>query len=143
MKKLLSMELKRAFLSPVLWISVITEICINVYAIISSSYGFTIYTTSFLFEHSGLLCIMIAIFISLHISHDFEVRTINNKIAAGYSRKQIYLTEVVTSAICSSFLFIADIIIIFIFICSLIKQLEFSNRVTYTAFDFPICPSEI
>mgnify|MGYP003372331599 FL=1 len=132
MKKLLSMELKRAFLSPVLWIGVITEICINVYAIISSTYGFAIYTTSFLFEHSGLLCIMIAIFISLHISHDFEVRTINNKIAAGYSRKQIYLTEVVTSAICSSFLFIADIIIVFI--CSLIKHLEFSNRVTYTAF---------
>lgn len=96
MKKLLSMELKRAVLSPVLWIGRIAVILKNVYGILLNDYGFTIYTTSFLFSNSGFICIIMAVLLPLHIGHDFEVRTVNNKITAGYSRKQIYLTEAIT-----------------------------------------------
>ena len=67
-----------------------------------------------------------------HIGHDFAARTINNKITAGYSRKQIYLTETGISAVCSSVLFIVDII--FIFICSSMEHLEFGDHVTYISF---------
>lgn len=132
MKKLLSMELKRGFLSSILWIGILVEIGMNVYGILLSTYGFTRYTTSSLFYNSSLICIVIGIFISLHIGHDFETRTINNKIAAGYSRKQIYLVEVGTSAICASILFVVDIISVFVF--SAVKHLKFSENVTYTAF---------
>ena len=134
MKKLLSMELKRAVFSPVLWIGCAAVILKNIYGILLNSYGFTIYTTSFLFSNSGFICIIMAILLPLHIGHDFEVRTINNKITAGYSRKQIYLTEVITGGICTAFLFLADIISVFV--CSAVQRLTFSEDIPYSAFLF-------
>ena len=95
-------------------------------------YGFDIYTTTFLFMNSARICIILAILVPLHIGHDFEARTINNKISAGYSRKQIYLTEVIVSATCGMILFIMDIVSIFV--CSAIMHLEFSDGITYAAF---------
>lgn len=83
-------------------------------------------------NNSGLICIILAIFAPLHIGHDFEVRTINNKISAGYTRKQIYLTEVIISSICGTLLFVIDIVSVFI--CSAIIHLGFSDRITYLAF---------
>ena len=106
----------------------------NIYGILLNSYGFTIYTTSFLFSNSGFICIIMAILLPLHIGHDFEVRTINNKITAGYSRKQIYLTEVITGGICTAFLFLADIISVFV--CSAVQRLTFSEDIPYSAFLF-------
>ena len=50
MKKLLSMELKRAVFSPVLWIGCAAIILKNIYKILLSAYGFTIYTTFFIFK---------------------------------------------------------------------------------------------
>ena len=132
MKKLLSMELKRALLSPILWIGIAAVTAMDVHTILLSHYGYTRYVTSSLFDHSGFICIILAVFISLHIGHDFETRAINNKITAGYSRKQIYLTETGISAVCSSVLFIVDII--FIFICSSMEHLEFGDHVTYISF---------
>lgn len=134
MKKLLSMELKRAVFSPVLWIGCAAIILKNIYKILLSAYGFTIYTTSFLFSNSGFICIIMAILLPLHIGHDFEVRTINNKISAGYSRKQIYLTEGITGGICTAFLFLADIISVFV--CSALQRLTFSEDIPYSAFLF-------
>ena len=134
MKKLLSMELKRAVFSPVLWIGCAAVILKNVYGILLCEYGFTIYTTSFLFSNSGFICIIMAILLPLHIGHDFEVRTINNKITAGYSRKQIYLTEVITGGIYTAFLFLADIISVFV--CSAVQRLTFSEDIPYSAFLF-------
>ena len=132
MKKLLSMELKRAFLSPILWLGIAAFIAVDIYTILLTGYGYTRYVTSTVFDNSGLICLIMSIFISLHIGHDFAARTINNKITAGYSRKQIYLTETGISAVCSSVLFIVDII--FIFICSSMEHLEFGDHVTYISF---------
>lgn len=132
MNKLLSMELKRTMKSPILWIGLMIEIALNVFGIMLNMYGFDIYTTTFLFINSARICIILAILIPLHIGHDFEVRTINNKISAGYSRKQIYLTEVIVSAACGMLLFIMDIVSIFV--CSTIMHLEFSDGITYAAF---------
>ena len=114
MNKLLSVELKRAIISPILWIGLITVIAVNAYGIMFNTYGFDIYTTSFLLSNSGLICIILALFIPLHIGHDFEVRTINNKISAGYTRKQIYITEVIISLICATSLFVIDIASVFL-----------------------------
>lgn len=132
MNKLLSMELKRTMKSPILWIGLIIVIALNVYGIMLNMYGFDIYTTTFLFMNSARICIILAILVPLHIGHDFEARTINNKISAGYSRKQIYLTEVIVSATCGMILFIMDIVSIFV--CSAIMHLEFSDGITYAAF---------
>lgn len=132
MKKLLIAELKRALKSPVLWIGMMIVIALNIYGILLSSYGFDIYTTTFIFENSARICIILAILIPLHIGQDFEVRTINNKISAGYTRKQIYLTEIFVSTICSTILYIIDVISVFV--CSVFADLEFSDGITYSAF---------
>ena len=82
MNKLLSMELKRAAKSPILWLGVIAVIAINVYGILLNGYGFKIFTTTFLLENSDLICIILAVLIPLYLGSDFENRTINNKISA-------------------------------------------------------------
>lgn len=139
MNKLLSVELKRAIASPILWIGVIVTVFMHAYEIIWSGYGFSISTTTFLVANTSRICIFMAIFIPLHIGQDFEVRTINNKISAGYKRENIYFTEVIVSAMCSLILMAADTISIFIF--AAIKHLEFSDRITFITFfcDFVIC----
>lgn len=100
MNKLLSMELKRAAKSPILWLGVIAVIAINVYGILLNGYGFKIFTTTFLLENSDLICIILAVLIPLYLGSDFENRTINNKISAGYTRKEIYIVELIVSSIC-------------------------------------------
>ncbi|MBS6195785.1 MAG: ABC transporter permease subunit [Clostridiales bacterium] len=132
MNKLLSMELKRTMKSPILWIGIMIVVALNVYGIMLNMYGFAIHTTTFLFMNSARICIILAILIPLHIGHDFEARTINNKISAGYSRKQIYLTEVIVSAACGMILFLMDIASVFV--CSAMMHLEFSDEITYAAF---------
>lgn len=132
MNKLLLMELKRIMKSPILWIGVIAVIALDIYGIVLNRYGFSIYTTSFMFENSARICIILSILIPLHIGQDFEVRTINNKITAGYTRKQIYLVEFFVSAVCGIVLYIVDILSIFV--SSEYMDLEFSNGITYSAF---------
>ena len=46
MKKLVSMELKRAFLSPILWIGMAVVIAVDIYTILLTGYGYTRYVTS-------------------------------------------------------------------------------------------------
>lgn len=105
MNKLLSMELKRATKSPVLWLGALAVIVVNVYEILLNGYGFKIYTSTFLLENSALICIILAVLIPLYLGRDFENRTINNKISAGYTRKDIYIVELIVSSICAIVLF--------------------------------------
>ena len=134
MNKLLSMELKRAAKSPILWLGVIAVIAINVYGILLNGYGFKIFTTTFLLENSDLICIILAVLIPLYLGSDFENRTINNKISAGYTRKEIYIVELIVSSICATVLFVADILSVFT--SSNIAGLEFSDKVNVTEFAF-------
>ena len=134
MNKLLSMELKRATKSPVLWLGALAVIVVNVYEILLNGYGFKIYTSTFLLENSALICIILAVLIPLYLGRDFENRTINNKISAGYTRKDIYIVELIVSSICAIVLFIADIASVFI--NSKIDNLEFSDKITLTEFTF-------
>lgn len=134
MNRLLSMELKRAAKSPVLWLGAIAVIIVNVYGILLNGYGFKIYTTTFLLENSALICIILAVLIPLYLGRDFENRTINNKISAGYTRKDIYIVELIVSSICAIVLFIVDIASVFI--NSNIANLEFSDKITLTEFTF-------
>lgn len=134
MNKLLSMELKRAAKSPVLWLGALAVIVVNVYGILLNGYGFKIYTSTFLLENSALICIILAVLIPLYLGRDFENRTINNKISAGYTRKDIYIVELIVSSICAIILFIADIASVFI--NSKIANLEFSDKITLTEFTF-------
>lgn len=134
MNKLLSMELKRAAKSPILWLGVITVIAVNVYGILLNGYGFKIYTTTFLLENSSLICIILAVLIPLYLGRDFENRTINNKISAGYTRKEIYIVELIVSSLCATILIIADISSVFV--SSNFAGLEFSNKVKIIEFAF-------
>lgn len=109
MKKLFSMEFKRAIISPLLWVAACILIMLNVYGMVLNSYGFTITASTFLFYNTPVICVFLSIFIPLHIGQEFEVRTINNKIIAGYNRKQIYITEMILSIICGLFLLFIDI----------------------------------
>ena len=134
MNKLLSTELKRAMKSPILWVGMNIIIALDIYGILLNSYGFNVYITTFIFENAARICIILAILIPLHIGQDFEVRTVNNKITAGYTRKQIYLAEIFVSTICSMILYIIDIVSVFV--CSTIAGLKFSDGITYSAFLF-------
>lgn len=134
MNKLLSMELKRAVKSPILWLGAIVIIVVNVYGILLNGYGFKIYTSTFLLKNTPLICIILAVLIPLYLGRDFENRTINNKISAGYTRKDIYIVELFVSSICAIVLFISDIASVFV--SSIIANLEFSDKVTLTEFTF-------
>lgn len=76
----------------------------------------------------------LAVLIPLYLGGDFENRTINNKISAGYTRKEIYIVGLIVSSICAIVLFIADITSVFI--SSNIAGLEFSSKVNITEFAF-------
>lgn len=132
MKKLLFTELKRAIGSPILWIGIIAVIALNVFGILMNTYGFEIYTTTFIYENAARICVVLAVLIPLHIGQDFETRTVNNKITAGYTRKEIYLAELSVSAICSMILFIADLASVLV--CSEAAHLKFSDGITCSAF---------
>lgn len=134
MNKLLSMELKRAAKSPVLWLGAIAVIAVNINGILLNGYGFKIYTSTFLLRNTSLICIILAVLIPLYLGRDFENRTINNKISAGYSRKEICIVEIFVSALCATVLFIADIASVFI--SSNIAGLEFSGKVNLAEFAF-------
>lgn len=134
MNKLLSMELKRVVKSPILWLGVIAVVAVNVDGILLCGYGFPTYTTTFVLKNSALICIVLAVLIPLYLGREFENRTINNKISAGYTRKEIFIVELFVSAVCAAVLCIADIASVFI--SSNIKGLEFSDKVTITGFIF-------
>ena len=134
MNKLLSMELKRAAKSPILWLGIIAVIGLNIYVILLNRYGFKIFTTTFLLENTSLICIILVVLIPLHLGRDFDNRTINNKISAGYTRKEIYIVQLIVGFICATVLFIADIASVFI--SSNIAGLEFSSKLTLTEFAF-------
>lgn len=132
MNKLLYYGAKAYTKSPILWLGVIAVIAMNVYGILLNGYGFKIFTTTFLLENSALICIILAVLIPLYLGSDFENRTINNKISAGYTRKEIYIVELIVSSICAMVLFIADITLVFI--SSNIAGLEFHDKVNITEF---------
>ncbi len=63
-----------------------------------------------------------------------KTEQINNKISAGYTRKEIYIVELIVSSICATVLFVADILSVFT--SSNIAGLEFSDKVNVTEFAF-------
>lgn len=130
MKKLLCQELKRALLSPVLWLGACALVALQLFSILLNAYGFQVYTTSFLFYNAPLICIFLSVFTALHIGQDFEVRTINNKILAGYHRNQIYIVEMIIAIVCGVLFMLIDTISALIF--AEIKKLPFSDVATFT-----------
>lgn len=121
--------MKRAIISPLLWAAACILILLNIFRMALSSYGFTIAASTFLFYNTPIICVFLSIFIPLHIGLEFEARTINNKIIAGYNRKQIYITEMIISIICGLFLLFIDIgsIIILAIIVKLPFGITFSE----------------
>ena len=93
MNKLLSMELKRAAKSPILWLGVIAVIAVNVYGILLNGYGFKIYTTTFLLQNSALICIVLAVLIPLHLGSDFESRQSTTRYPQDIPEKRFTLSN--------------------------------------------------
>ena len=137
MKNLLSVELKREIHSPLMWIVACALIVLNVTKIICTNYGYAITATSFLFHNTPFICIALSIFIPLHIGQEFELRTINSKITAGYSRKQIYFTEMIVSILCGLFWLITDVSSILI--SSKIKNLPLGFAVENIIIECILC----
>lgn len=113
MNKLLLAETKRIVLSPLFYLAIFIIVGINAFEIVACNYGFQVSLTTFLFTHTKILCIIMSILIPLHIGQEFEHRTINNKIVAGYKRLQFYLSEVVVSLICTFILLSIDCLCVF------------------------------
>ena len=93
MNKLLSMELKRAAKSPILWLGVIAVIAINVYGILLNGYGFKIFTTTFLLENSDLICIILAVLIPLYLGSDFETEQSTTRYPQDIHEKRFILSN--------------------------------------------------
>ena len=129
MKRLLFAEGRRAARSPLLWLGACILIAISVFEILLSNYGYAISIAGFLWGHTPILCILLAILIPLQIGREFESRTVNHKIAAGYTRAQIYVVETVVSALCGLLLFWVDGAAVFV--CARIQQLGLGESVTY------------
>lgn len=106
MRTLFILELKRALKSPFFWLSLLVPLGINAEHLLFSECGFTIYATSYFFVNAPIICVILAILIPIHIGHDFETRTINNKITAGCTKKDIFLAEVGVGAVLATLLFV-------------------------------------
>ena len=106
MRILFILELKRALKSPFFWLSLLVPLGINAEHLLFSECGFTIYTTSYFFVNTPIICVILAILIPIHIGHDFETRTINNKITAGCTKKDIFLAELGVGAVLATLLFV-------------------------------------
>lgn len=104
MRTLFILELKRALKSPFFWLSLLVPLGINAEHLLFSECGFTIYTTSYFFVNTPIICVILAILIPIHIGHDFETRTINNKITAGCTKKDIFLAELGVGAVLATLL---------------------------------------
>ena len=139
MKKLLSAELKRAFGSPLLWAGVCVIVIIHLFEILLSGYGFYISADTFLFYGTPVICVCLAVFIPLHAGQEFEVRTVNHKIIAGYRRKQIYVAEMVVAMVCGLIFLLADMGSVLLF--AMIKKLSLDMTFGKLAVYFVICYS--
>ena len=139
MKKLLSAELKRAFCSPLLWAGVCVIVIIHLFEILLSGYGFYISADTFLFYGTPVICVCLAVFIPLHAGQEFEVRTVNHKIIAGYRRKQIYVAEMVVAMVCGLIFLLADMGSVLLF--AMIKKLSLDMTFGKLAVYFVICYS--
>lgn len=110
MYKLIKAELKRR-LSSLIFIGTIVFILIyNFMTIMRTSYGFEVDVTNFLFKKSILLCIFLAVHITLQISQEIDGRTINNKLFYGYSKTDCYHVAIITAITEGVILVLVDII---------------------------------
>lgn len=131
MTKLIYAEIKRTLLSPFLWIAIIIIVGVNANEILMCSYNMPLRLTSFLFEHTATLGIILSVLIPLHTGQEFEYRTINNKISMGYKRSQIYTTETIVSAFCAFVLLFMDCFFAILF--SAIRQYESNSKISIHA----------
>ena len=127
MKKLLFTEIKRTLLSPLFWLCIIIVIAINANEILFCSYGSQTFVTTFLFEHTSILGVILSVFIPLQVGQEFEYRTINNKISIGYTHSQIYFAELLVSGFCAFMLLLLDSLF-GIFFC-ILQHYKWSNHV--------------
>lgn len=116
MIRLLNANLARLFKSVLFWVSTIGMAAFGVFACVmryiqikkelEGGYDIdeqymSIYNSSdsFLFAGSVYIMFAIAVFVTLFIGTEYSDGTIRNKLIAGFSRTQIYLSNMITSAI--------------------------------------------
>ena len=116
--------------SPILWTGIIAAVIMPAYEILWNSYGFPVFAVSFLLTDMPVLCLFMAVLIPFHIGKDFEARTVNNKLTAGYERKQIYLAEMAVGMVYGSVLFTTNTVCVFLF--SAVSHLKLSNGIAPT-----------
>lgn len=130
MNKLLCAELSRRLTSVIYIGEIIISLIYNFLEIAGSTYGFEVDISYFLFNKTTLICICIAINVSLKLSQELDNRTINNKLFCGYNKSTFYKVEIVVGIIEGVLLLLIDtisVIIIGIF-------QKYILTITYTAF---------
>lgn len=115
MNKLLHAELLRRLTSVIYIGEMIVLVVYNIFAIIGSVYGYEVDISYFLFDKTSMICIFIAINVSLKISQELDNRTINNKLFCGYNKLTFYKTEILVGIIEGILLFFVDTISVILF----------------------------
>lgn len=115
MNKLLHAELLRRLTSVIYIGEMIVLVVYNIFAIIGSVYGYEVDISYFLFDKTPMICIFIAINVSLKISQELDNRTINNKLFCGYNKLTFYKTEILVGIIEGILLFFVDTISVILF----------------------------
>lgn len=114
MNKLLRAELLRRLTSVIYIAEIIIILIYNFFEIAGSRYGFEVDIPYFLFNKTSLICICIAVNVSLKVSQELDNRTINNKLFCGYSKSTFYKIKVFVGIIEGILLFLVDTISIMI-----------------------------
>ncbi|MEE0237507.1 MAG: hypothetical protein UHS54_08870 [Lachnospiraceae bacterium] len=114
MRKLLQAELSRRLSSIIFIGEIIFLLIYNYLEVIGSVFGFEVDTTYFLFNKTAIICLCIAVNVSLQLIQELDNRTINNKLFCGFSKSIFYKTEIIVGIIEGMILFLIDTISIII-----------------------------
>lgn len=110
MSKLLRAELTRRLTSIIYIGELIILLFYNCLEIAGSRYGFWVDIPYFLFNKTSMICIGIAVNVSLKVSQELDNRTINNKLFCGYNKSAFYKVEVLVGIIEGILLLFVDTI---------------------------------
>lgn len=108
MNKLLRAELSRRLTSVIYIGEIIIVFIYNFLEIVGARYGFEVDIPYFLFNKTTLICIGIAINVSLKLSQELDNRTINNKLFCGYHKSTFYKVEIFVGIIEGVLLLLID-----------------------------------
>lgn len=108
MYRLLKAELKRRLSSLIFVGGIVFILIYNFHTILGTGYGFDVDATYFLFSKNMILCVFLAVQITLQTSQELDGRTINNKFFLGYSKSDCFNAAITAAIVEGVILFLID-----------------------------------